>query len=96
MEVTVRHLYELAQKLSPKERKRLAQRLLRDLEKVKKTRQKVGRKAKAPSPSQDPLADDPWFAELREIQKRAEEVLGLHSVEDIMSWLRGQPWGFDK
>jgi hypothetical protein len=40
----------------------------------------------------DPFADDPWFAELRQIQRRAEKALGLHTLEDIMTWLRGRPW----
>ena len=84
-----RELYERAQKLPLKERKRLVRWLLRDLEKVEGQKR---RKRKAGAEVPDPFADDPWFAELRKIQRRAEKALGLHTLEDIMSWLRGRPW----
>ena len=76
----------MAQKLPLRERKRLVRWLLKDLERAR------GRKEKAEAKGTDPFADDPWFAELRKIQRRAEKALGLHTLEDIMTWLRGRPW----
>ena len=49
-------------------------------------------KGKVGAKGVEPFADDPWFAELRQIQRRAEKALGLHTLEDIMTWLRGRPW----
>jgi hypothetical protein len=86
MAMTAKELYEMAQKLPLRERKRLVRRLLKDLERAR------GRKQKAGAKGTDPFADDPWFAELRQIQRRAEKALGLHTLEDIMTWLRGRPW----
>jgi hypothetical protein len=86
MAMTAKELYEMAQKLPLRERKRLAKWLLRDVEKAR------GRKGKVGAKRTDPFADDPWFAELRQIQRRAEKALGLHTLEDIMTWLRGRPW----
>jgi len=86
MAMTAKELYEMAQKLPLRERKRLVRWLLKDLEGVR------GRKQKAEAKGTDPFADDPWFAELRKIQRRAEKALGLHTLEDIMTWLRGRPW----
>jgi hypothetical protein len=86
MAMTAKELYEMAQKLPLRERKRLVRWLLKDLERAR------GRKQKAGAKGTDPFADDPWFAELRQIQRRAEKALGLHTLEDIMTWLRGRPW----
>jgi hypothetical protein len=86
MAMTAKELYEMAQKLPLRERKRLVRWLLKDLERVR------GRRGKAEAKGTDPFADDPWFAELRQIQRRAEKALGLHTLEDIMTWLRGRPW----
>jgi hypothetical protein len=86
MAMTAKELYEMAQKLPLRERKRLVRWLLKDLERAR------GRKQKAGAKGTDPFADDPWFAELRKIQRRAEKALGLHTLEDIMTWLRGRPW----
>ncbi len=86
MAMTAKELYEMAQKLPLRERKRLVRWLLKDLERAR------GRKEKAEAKGTDPFADDPWFAELRKIQRRAEKALGLHTLEDIMTWLRGRPW----
>ena len=92
MAMTAKEVYELARKLPKREQKKLLRWLERDLGQGREGKVKSGRGKKMP----DPLADDPWFAELREVQKRAEEALGLHSVEEIMSWLRGRPWRFDE
>ena len=94
MAVTAREVYELAKKLPKREQRKLLKWLSKDLEQSKGKGVGSGKGSKAKL--HDPLADDPWFAELREIQKRAEKVLGLRSVEEIMSWLRGRPWRFDE
>lgn len=94
MGLTAREVYELAQKLPKRERKKLLKWLERDLERESEKVGKVKRAVK--TKVRDPLADDPWFTELREVQKRAEEALGLSSVEEIMTWLRGRPWRFDE
>ncbi len=94
MAVTAREVYELAKKLPKREQRKLLRWLSKDLEQSKGKGVGSGKGSKAKL--RDPLADDPWFAELREIQKRAEEALGLHSTEEIMSWLRGRPWRFDE
>jgi hypothetical protein len=73
MAMTAKELYEMAQKLPLRERKRLAKWLLRDVEKAR------GRKGKVGAKRTDPFADDPWFAELREGMKRAMRKLGLRS-----------------
>ena len=86
MAMTAKELYEMARKLPLRERKRLVKWLLRDVEKARGLKGKVGAKGV------EPFADDPWFAELRQIQRRAEKALGLHTLEDIMTWLRGRPW----
>jgi hypothetical protein len=86
MAMTAKELYEMAQKLPLRERKQLVRWLLKDLERAR------GRRGKAEAKGTDPFADDPWFAELRKIQRRAEKALGLHTLEDIMTWLRGRPW----
>jgi len=86
MAMTAKELYEMARKLPLRERKRLVKWLLRDVEKARGQKGTVGAKGV------EPFADDPWFAELRQIQRRAEKALGLHTLEDIMTWLRGRPW----
>lgn len=90
MSVTVERLYELAKQLSPQERQRLAKMLLANGEP-----QACYKSEAAQGEVRDPLADDPWFAELREAMQRAMDELGFTTVEEIMSWLRGRPWGFD-
>jgi hypothetical protein len=90
MAMTAKELYEMAQKLPLRERKRLAKWLLRDVEKAR------GRKGKVGAKRTDPFADDPWFTELREGMKRAMRKLGLRSVEEMMGWLRERPWRADR
>jgi hypothetical protein len=90
MAMTAKELYEMAQKLPLRERKRLAKWLLRDVEKAR------GRKGKVGAKRTDPFADDPWFAELRKGMRRAMRKLGLQSVEEVMGWLRERPWRADR
>jgi hypothetical protein len=90
MAMTAKELYEMAKKLPLRERKRLAKWLLRDVEKAR------GRKGKVGAKSTDPFADDPWFAELRKGMKRAMRKLGLRSEEEVMRWLRERPWRADR
>jgi hypothetical protein len=90
MAMTAKELYEMAQKLPLRERKRLAKWLLRDVERAR------GRKGKVGAKRTDPFADDPWFAELRKGMKRAMRKLGLRSEEEVMRWLRERPWRADR
>ena len=92
MAITAKEVYELARKLPKREQKKLLRWLERDLGQGREGKVKSGRGKKMP----DPLADDPWFAELREGMERAMRELGFKSVEEVMTWLRGRPWRFDE
>ncbi len=94
MAMTAREVYELAKKLPKREQRKLLRWLSKDLEQSKGKGVGSGKGSKAKL--RDPLADDPWFAELREGMQKAMKELGFRTVEEVMTWLRGRPWRFDE
>ena len=84
--VTVEAVLDQAKRLSAEDQRRLA-RLLASVPEIPAQA--------AEQDDADPFAGDAVVAEWREAMKRAENVLGLHSTEEIMSHVRGRPWRFD-
>ncbi len=84
--VTVEYLLQQAKCLPAGERERLAKLLIEE----------PSEPPRASAVNEPTFLDtDPWFVELREAQRRAEDETGLHSLEEIMSRMRKRPWVTD-